>query len=112
VTLVIRDKPLTLGRLRSSVVYRLGAVPRGDLAATYVEPAVADVDEDLAELTAIVLRRLEAQDRQLTELGEANERLSSGMAVLARKLRIACDAVAAAAELAEGLSAGRSTNGA
>jgi hypothetical protein len=86
------------------VIYRLGAVPRADVASTYVEPAVADVDEDLAELTAIVLRRLEAQDRLLSELGAANERLRAGMAVLARKLRIACDCVAAAAETAESLS--------
>jgi hypothetical protein len=62
--LVLRDKPSTLGRLRSSVVYRLGAVPREGVTATYVEPAVADVDDDMADLTEIVVRRLEQRHHE------------------------------------------------
>lgn len=48
VALVIRDKPLTWARLRASIVYRLGAVPRGEgMAETYLEPAVAGVEAAL-----------------------------------------------------------------
>jgi len=106
VALVIKDKPMTLARLRAGLIYRLGAVPRGEsVMETYVDPAVATVDHDMADLELVVLHRLELQDSALGQLAAANERLRAGMGVLARKLQVGCDAVGEAAGIAERLSA-------
>jgi len=99
VALVIKDKPMTLARLRASAIYRLGAVPRGEsLAETYVEPAVATVDDELTDLTAAVMGRLEQQDQAIAEIRAANARIDAAIEALAGAIRVGCDHVADAAE--------------
>lgn len=103
--LVIRDKPFSWPRIRQAIVYRLGAVPRGEtLAETYVEPAVAAVGRDVTALTLTVLDRLDRQDRELAGMRSDDARTRIAMRELAQQLRLGCDQVSRAAEILERLS--------
>lgn len=64
-----------------------------------------------AELIMIVMERfetldltLQSQASRIGELEESGERYRAGLQMLARHMRVACDAVAAAAQVAEDLS--------
>jgi hypothetical protein len=60
-----------------------------------------------AELIIAVMRKFEHFDkleRRVEELEEGGERTREGLQMIARHIRVACDAVAAAAQIAEDLS--------
>lgn len=64
-----------------------------------------------AELVVAVMRRFEQfdalfarQEQRLVEIEEAGERYREGLQLLAHHMRVACDAVAAAAQVSEDLS--------
>lgn len=102
--LVIKDKPVTFERVRRGLIHRLGAVPRGEVAATYVEPAIAgSLDEiemlrlhlDVAQsdgrardgrITALE-RRADAHDAILDEYLGAVQTMCTYLADAASRLR-------------------------
>jgi len=99
VALVINDKPFTFERLRRGLIYRLGAVPRGEVTETYVEPVLAGklgTEYEQIEMLRLML------DVQATEVAEVrdNQRLVCGqldrVAEVLSSMGAMCQALAAA----------------